>query len=112
VPEGACWVSVGDRESDIFGYSEKARELRWECLLRLIYPRRILDEDGGVGSLLDWARHLAPQAWQPMALHTRPECAGRTVMLSLAWAGTQVLPPRNDPVLHSHAPLPVWVLRV
>lgn len=112
VPEGACCVSVGDRESDIFGYWEKARELGWECLLRLTYPRRILCEDGSVGSLLDWARQLTPQAWQTMALRTRPDRTARSAMLSLAWAGTQVLPPRNDPILHGHAPLPVWVLRV
>lgn len=112
VPEGACWVSVGDRESDIFAYWEKARALGWECLLRLAHPRRILHEDDSVGHLLDWARSLAPQAQHMMALRIRPDRAARTAMLSLAWAGTRVLPPRNEPALYSHAPLAVWVLRV
>ena len=112
VPDGACWVSVGDRESDIFAYWEKARELGWECLLRLAHSRRILREDDSVDHLFDWARQLSSQACQPMALRTRPDRAARTAVLSMAWAGTRVLAPRNDPALHDHAPLPVWVLRV
>lgn len=112
VPEGACWVSEGERESDSFAYWEKARALGWECLLRLAHPRCILYEDDSVGHLLDWARSLAPQSQHMMALRIRPDLAARTAMLSLAWAATRVLPPRNEPALLSHAPLAVWVLRV
>lgn len=61
---------------------------------------------------MDWARNLMPQAWQTMALRTRPDRAARTAMLSLAWACTRILPPRNDPALYNHAPLAVWALHV
>jgi len=34
-PEGAVWVSVGDRESDIFDHLFRARERGWHALARV-----------------------------------------------------------------------------
>ena len=34
-PAGATWISVSDRESDVFGFLREAKDLGWQCLLRL-----------------------------------------------------------------------------
>lgn len=112
VPAKACWVSVGDRESDIFQYWHRAKSLGWECLLRLVQNRRILRDDDSLDHLHSCVADLVPQAHQVMSLRSRPDQPARTAKLSLAWTSMRILPPRNDPTLCHEPPLPVWVLRV
>jgi hypothetical protein len=112
VPANACWVSVGDRESDIFQYWQRAKARGWECLLRLVQDRRILRDDDSLDHLQSCVAHLMPQAHQVMSLRSRPDQPARTAKLSLAWTSMRILPPRNDPTLCHEPPLTVWVLRV
>ena len=112
VPAKACWVSVGDRESDIFQYWQRAKARGWECLLRLVQDRRVVRDDDSLDYLHHCVAHLVPQAHQVMSLRSRPERPARTAQLSLAWTRMRILPPRNDPTLRHEPPLPVWVLRV
>lgn len=112
VPAKACWVSVGDRESDIFRYWQRAKAQGWECLLRLVQDRRVLRDDDNLDYLHSCVADLVPQAHQVMSLRSRPDRPARTTKLSLAWNSMRILPPRNDPTLRHAPPLPVWVLRV
>ena len=76
VPQNACWVSVGDRESDIVDYWDKAKALGWQCLLRLAQDRCIVREDGTKDRLRQWSAQLPVQAVETLALRTRPHrCA-------------------------------------
>ena len=112
VPANACWVSVGDRESDIFDYWDKARALGWHCLLRLAQDRCIVCDDGKKDRLRHWSAQLPVQAYETLTLRTRPERKARVVTLSLAWGHVSIMAPQNGPDYSKRAPLSVWVLRV
>ena len=111
-PQGACWVSVGDRESDIFHYWKKAKGLGWECLLRLKSDRRILAEDGTLFKLKSWLSKLPCMAKERLELRARTGRTARMAQLSLAWGKIQILPPRNDPESNRASPLTAWVLHI
>lgn len=112
VPEHAHWVSVGDRESDIFHYWRQARALGWECLLRLAQDRRIILDNGALDYVKQWAAQLVPRAHESLSLRVRPERVARHAKLSMAWGHVHILPPRNDPGSRELAPISAWVLRV
>lgn len=103
-PGHACWISVGDRESDSFHYWRRAKALGWECLLRLKNDRTILGDDGSTMHLLQWARQLPMQAQQTLPLRTRADRPARTANLSMAWGCTRILPPNNDPASKGQSP--------
>lgn len=92
VPEHARWVSVGDRESDVFHYWRRARALGWECLLRLAQDRRVLLDNGTLDHVKQWAAHLAPQAHESLTLRMRPERAARSQAQHGMGAGTHRAP--------------------
>src|SRR5919206_132712 len=66
-PERAVWVSVGDRESDIFDHLFRARALGWHALVRARHDRT-LDDPLGPGLL--------------SKIRAQPAQASRTVVLS------------------------------
>jgi hypothetical protein len=45
-PAAATWISVGDRDSDIFRYIRQARDTGWHVLARLCHDRLVKDPDG------------------------------------------------------------------
>lgn len=112
VPDQACWISVGDRDSDVFHYWRRAKALGWECLLRLPSDRSILRDDDRPDHLFDWARQLSTQTQQTLALRSRPDQTARMARLNVAWGCTRIMPPKNDPQSKGIAPLTVWVVRV
>jgi hypothetical protein len=65
-PEGALWISVGDRGSDIFHYFRQAADAGWHVLSRLCQDRLIedLEAPGGPESLLFRLRNLEAMAQQ------------------------------------------------
>lgn len=84
-------MSVGDRESDIFQYWQRAKASGWECLLRLVQNRRIFHDDDSLDYLHYCVAHLVPQAQHVMSLRSRPDWPARTANLSLAWTSTGIL---------------------
>ncbi|MDO9714778.1 hypothetical protein, partial [Paracraurococcus lichenis] len=58
VPEGATWVSVGDRGADVFSHLARARGIGWHVLVRVVQNRRL----GEGGHLVDRLRSLTPMA--------------------------------------------------
>jgi hypothetical protein len=65
-PEGALWISVGDRGSDIFSYFRQAADAGWHVLSRLCQDRLVeeIDAPGTPCSLLFVLRNRAPMANQ------------------------------------------------
>jgi Transposase DNA-binding/Transposase Tn5 dimerisation domain len=107
VPLGQCWISIGDRGSDSFGYWMRAVAIGWRCLSRIYTNRRTADHS----HLISKARELPAHAQMVLKQRARPGQAARTLHLSLAWASMQVLPPRNDPALAKQPPLQVSIVR-
>jgi len=107
VPQGQCWVSVGDRGSDSFDYWMRAGAIGWRCLSRIFTDRRTADNS----HLLTRARELPAQGQKVVEQRARPGQAARTLHLNLAWGSMQVLPPRNHPTLKKQPPLDVSIVR-
>jgi uncharacterized membrane protein YgdD (TMEM256/DUF423 family) len=82
-PAGAVWVSIGDRESDLFTHFDRARAAGWHSLVRARHDRLLAEAEGGAGDT-----HLLA------AIRTRPAQAARTVVLSARAGGTPVRPQR------------------
>lgn len=111
-PDHACWISVGDRDSDVFHYWRRAKALNWECLLRLCSDRSILRDDDKPDHLFGWMRQLPGQAQQILSIRSRADRMARMAALNVAWGCTRIVPPKNDPESKGVAPLTVWVVRV
>ena len=104
-PQGLLWVSVGDRESDIFTYLSRSRALDWHCLVRARHNRRTNDPDGV--HLFDRMRSLESQAQTSLHLRARPGAPARDVVLNVCWTQVTLLTPDKL----SGEPIPVWCIR-
>lgn len=69
--QGQRWVSVGDRESDVFAYLQQAKALGWDCLSRVAQNRVITTARGDRDWLKRFARHQAVQADKTLELRGR-----------------------------------------
>lgn len=106
-PDGAVWVSVGDRESDIFDHLFRARELGWHALVRARHDRT-LDEPLGPG-LLTKIRAQPAQASRSVMLSRRAGgVPSRPQRLSVAWLAVSVPAPW---CARAAAPLDLWCVR-
>jgi hypothetical protein len=89
------WVSVGDRNSDIFSYIQRAKALSWECLLRVSKDRHVLLA-GETTKLLAGIRRLEAQTTTPLIKRGRDGQPQREVKLNVAWSAITLLPPVRD----------------
>ncbi len=110
-PEGAVWISVGDRGSDIFHYFRQAADAGWHVLSRLCQDRLVeeIDALGDPPSLLFVLRNRAPMANQTVehpAAGTRPV----RLDLSISWLPVRVQPPCTGPWRKAE-PLACWLVR-
>lgn len=105
VPEGSRWVSVSDRESDVFEFLSRAKSLGWDALVRSRHNRLLEGEDP---KLHDLARSLPASARTRLSLRARPGSPARAVRLNLAWTEATLSVPRRT----SGDPLRVWCVRV
>lgn len=96
----------------MFRHWRRAREMGWECLLRVAMDRRVLQEDETIGHLWEWIRALPAAAHEALELRLRPDRSARTVALSLAWGKTRIIPPKNDPFERGRPAEEVWLLRI
>ncbi len=103
--QSPTWVSVGDRESDIFTYLSRARALGWHCLVRAYHNRRIDDPEGV--RLLDRMRTLGSQTQTNLHLRARPGAPARDVVLNVCWLETKLMPPLKI----GGVPIQVWCVR-
>lgn len=103
-PEGATWVSVGDRGADVFSHLDRARALGWHALVRVCQNRRI---EGG-GGLVDELRALPPMSRRRIPVREGGR-RGETEA-SVAWTGLVVRPARLR--RDGRAPLPCAGIRV
>lgn len=113
MPKGdsACWVSVGDRDSDVFDYWRRALQLHWHCLLRVRNDRCLLVASNAQAHLLERVQALRPMTSQTIAMRSRPGVPSRTVKLHIAWLQVTIIPPKNDPAARTATPIVMWVIR-
>ena len=105
-PAGACWVSVGDRESDIFAHLQRAQALGWHCVVRARHNRVLAD---GGSALVERIRAEPAQAERRARLSARaggrPE---REHRLQVSWLPAHLTSPAHHP---GGPGLDVWVVR-
>ncbi len=110
VPPGAFWVSVADRESDVFRYFRTAIDLGWHCLSRLCQNRVIETANGERSRLKGYVRGLEAQTTKRLELRGRDGQPSRSVELQVSWAPITIHPPRSGPDRHLD-PIRCWVIR-
>jgi hypothetical protein len=110
VPESkrGHWVSVGDRNSDIFSYLSGAKALSWECLVRVNKDRHVVLA-GEKTKLLKGIRSLEGQATTTLAKRGREGQPQRIITLNVAWSAITLLPPVREP---ESDPIEGYCLRV
>lgn len=111
VPEGACWIGVGDAESDIFGHMRQAREAGFDYLLRAGQNRRVESPDGRSGYLFEVMRAKPAQARRTLQLGSRGGQRARTVELSVAWTALRICAPYDNPAERGCAAQACWGVR-
>jgi Transposase DNA-binding/Transposase DDE domain len=104
------WVSVGDRESDVFSYLRRSQSQGWDCLIRVAQNRVVVSVAGEKTYLKPLARSLTSQAQKTIVLRGRDGRPQRTVTLNLAWTPVTVCPPKSGPERHQ-PPQSLWCLR-
>jgi len=107
---GQRWVSVADRESDVFSYLQRAQVLGWDCLSRLCQNRVILTPRGERDWLKRFARTLSAQGEKTLVLRGRNGEPKRSVALQVAWSAVQIQPPQSGALRHSN-PISCWCIR-
>jgi hypothetical protein len=97
VPE-ACrgrFVSVGDRNSDIFSYIRRAQALSWDCLLRVSKNRSVILA-GQPTKLLEGLRSLPVHTTMMLSKRGRDGQPKREVELNVAWSAISLLAPTRN----------------
>ncbi len=109
LPEAtATWVSVGDRESDVFSYLRRCQALGWQTLLRVSQNRVVSTAGLARSHLKTYARSLAAQAQKSLSLRGREGQPQRDLSLKVAWSALRIHPPYAE---RHQAPIPVWCIR-
>jgi len=89
------WLSVGDRNSDIFRYIRRAQALSWDCLLRVSKDRQVVLE-GEKTKLLQGIRSLEAQTTTTLLKRGREGQPQRELTLNVAWSAITLVPPVRD----------------
>lgn len=111
VPDGACWIGVGDAESDIFGYMRRAREAGYHYLLRAGQNRRVECPEGTAGYLFEVMRAQPARVRRRLHLRGRGGQPARTVELAVAWTALRICAPRDNPSERGSAAQSCWCVR-
>ena len=118
VPEGATWVYVSDRESDIFEYMEACLKHGAGFILRVFHERSLHSRTADVGeevvmSLLTTARALPafadPEARYTVKVPSTTKARAREAQVVLSWCGVELKPPWYA---RERTPLKAQVVRV
>lgn len=110
-PQGSYrWVSVGDRESDVFSYIRRCRVKRWHTLVRVSQNRRVRVQGQEQRRLKDYARSLTGMSQKTLRLRGRDGAPQQTIVLNLAWAAVEIEPPKAGPEQASQT-ISGWCIR-
>lgn len=104
------WVSVGDRESDVFSYFRRCRALGWHTLVRVCQNRRVRVQGQEQRHLKEYARSLTAMSQKRLTLRGRDGEPQQTIVLNLAWAAVEIEPPKAGPERGSQ-PFSGWCIR-
>ncbi|MEZ4784693.1 MAG: hypothetical protein R3F28_11555 [Candidatus Kapaibacterium sp.] len=85
-PAHSMWVSVGDRESDIYNYMQRSRELGWHFLLRVAHNRRIETSEGLQSYLKSYLRKQPPVLSRRIHLRASTRRVAQDVELQISHA--------------------------
>ncbi|KAM3108831.1 IS4 family transposase [Phormidesmis sp. 146-33] len=107
---GQRWVSVGDRESDVFSYLRRSAQSQWQSLVRVSQNRVITTASGTRSHLKAYARSLSAQSQKTVNLRGREGTPQRSVPLNLAWAAVTIHAPQGGPERQA-APVSGWCIR-
>jgi hypothetical protein len=100
---GTTWVSVADRESDVFSYIRRSRAQGWHCLVRLCQNRIISTVNGTALSLKPWVRQLPSQQVVALSLRGRDGQPQRELELHVSWQELQMEAPKTGKERHCDA---------
>lgn len=107
---GRRYVSIGDRESDIFGYVRQAQAQQWDVLLRVAQNRVVITPQGESEKLLDWARSLRAQTTKSVTLRGRDGKPKREVSMKVAFSPVKLCAPQQG-AERGQSPISGWVVR-
>ncbi len=108
-PQGALWVHVGDRDSDIYAFFTACQQEHGQFLVRAKEDRRMLTPQGEVDHLLQFARQLPPVEERPFHLPARHGKPARDTQVKLAFAPLTLLAGWMNAKAR---PISTWVIRV
>ncbi|MBC6471608.1 MAG: hypothetical protein GDA48_01195 [Hormoscilla sp. GM102CHS1] len=91
------WVSVEDRESDVFDYIKRSQSLGWHGLVRICHNRVITTAEVTKNNRKTYAHSLESMTYKTIVLRGRNGEPQRTVRLEVAWAPVTIHPPENSP---------------
>ena len=108
-PQGAMWVHVGDSASDIYAFFSACQQEQCQFLVRAKEDRRMLDRQGEVDHLLQFARQLLPVDERWLHLPARHGEPARDTQVKLAFAPLILVP---NWLNRNATPIATWVVRV
>src|SRR3989442_2164600 len=94
-PVNSRWISVGDRNNDIYEYVLGATNDGWDYTLRAKHDRTIL-VNGEKKRLHKWVRNLEPKGEYKLDLRARGEKFSRQAELKIAWGEAVMQPPNGN----------------
>lgn len=107
---GRRYVSMGDRESDIFGYVREAQAQWWDVLLRVAQNRVVVTPQDERAKLLDWARGLPARTTKKVTLRGRDGKPKRKLKLEVAFSAVKLCAPQQGSE-RGQASISGWVVR-
>jgi len=102
------WVSVGDREADVYDFLREAHNLKVDVVVRAAWDRCVAHPEGHLWPYLE-SQPL--QGTLTVTVPRRPDRPVREAALSVRWAEVRLRPPQH----RSAEPLPnvtVWAILV
>ena len=121
MPDGACWVHVGDRAADFFGLMATTRATNSHFLIRLVQDRAVslpLESRGETPCdaeqrhLIEQARSVSATATKTLEIASRGGRPARVATLALGAVRLTVRPPQNESRWRTEVPLAITVVRV
>jgi hypothetical protein len=102
------WVSVADREADVYDFLQEAQALHVAVVVRAAWDRRLAHPDGHLWAYLD---SQSCQGSFTIQVPRRPAHPAREAQLSVRWAEVHLRPPQHRYAEHLPT-LTVWAILV
>jgi hypothetical protein len=112
MPNGACWVHVGDRAADFFGLMATVQATGGHFLFRLVQDRVATDAADDAVHLMTAARAVSATSHGTVEVASRGGRPGRSAQVCLGSVRLTVRPPSKEPLWRSSPPIAITVVRV